>query len=84
MAVLPSDTLFILYMVGPKNFSLISPLPKCPSYATLSKNDSKKIKIIDQKPTKGRHFEVKHCTYNWEIGQKFDLIITFDLRTLLT
>ena len=63
---------------------LISPPPKCPSYTTLFKNDTKKIKIIDQKPTKGRHFEVKHCIYNWEIGQKFDLIITFDLRTLLT
>ena len=45
---------------------------------------TQKIKIIDQKPTKGRHFEVKHCTYNWEIGQKFYLIITLDLRTLLT
>ena len=50
MAVLPSDTLFILNMVGPKNFSLISPPPKCPSYTTLFKNDTKKSKLLTKNP----------------------------------
>ena len=32
----------------------------------------------------GNHFEVLHCNYNGEISQKFDLVITFDWRVLLT
>ena len=28
--------------------------------------------------------EVLHCNYNGEISQKFDLVITFDWRVLLT
>ena len=33
---------------------------------------------------RGHGFEVLHCNYNGEIGQKFDLVITFDGRVLLT
>ena len=42
------------------------------------------FKFIDQQMPEGHPSEVLHCNYNGEIGQKIDLVITFDWRVLLT
>ena len=44
----------------------------------------KNFSIIDPYTTFWQQFLVLHCNYNGEIGQKFDFVITFDWRVLLT
>ena len=42
----------------------------------------KYFSVIDSKLTFGDNFLVLHCNYNGEIGQKFHLVVTFDVGSL--
>ena len=44
----------------------------------------KTFSVIDPETGLCKPFLVLHCNYNGEIGHKFDLVITFDWRVLLT
>ena len=51
MAVLPSDTLFILNMVGPKKLFFDFPSSQIPQlYNFFFKNDTKKSKLLTKNP----------------------------------
>ena len=54
------------------------------TYPSGKMSHQKKFSIID--PYKGlwHPFIVLHCNYNEEIGKKFDFVISFDWRVLLT
>ena len=50
----------------------------------VKKWDTKIFSIIDPWFGCSHHFEVLHCNYNGEIGQKLNSVVTFDWRVPLT
>ena len=68
----------------PKKLSFLICFILDQSYVFMFRATRPNIKFKDQLTKICHPFSVLHCNYNGEIGQKFDFVITFDWRVLLT